>query len=68
MSKAVAALDFATRGRAGWEVAVSPGAAQAKAFGRKGPQEAAQLWREADDAIEVVTRLWDSWEDDADSR
>ncbi|MGV9741272.1 LLM class flavin-dependent oxidoreductase [Nocardia farcinica] len=68
VSKAVAALDFATRGRAGWEVAVSPGAAQAKAFGRKGPQQAAQLWREADDAIEVVTRLWDSWEDDAEIR
>ena len=23
------------------------------------------LWREAADAIEVVVRLWDSWEDDA---
>uniref|UniRef100_UPI0024567790 LLM class flavin-dependent oxidoreductase n=1 Tax=Nocardia farcinica TaxID=37329 RepID=UPI0024567790 len=68
VSKAIQALDFATSGRAGWEVAVSEGAAQAKAFGRKGPQDAASLWAEAEEAIEVVTRLWDSWEDDAEIR
>ncbi|WP_051026821.1 LLM class flavin-dependent oxidoreductase, partial [Nocardia higoensis] len=68
VSKAIQALDFATLGRAGWEVAVSEGAAQAKAFGRKGAQDAVSLWEEAEEAIEVVTRLWDSWEDDAEIR
>ncbi|MBF6173364.1 LLM class flavin-dependent oxidoreductase [Nocardia blacklockiae] len=66
VSKAVASLDFATYGRAGWEVAVSRG--QSKLFGRKAEQDEAALWHEADEAIEVVTRLWDSWEDDAEIR
>ncbi|WP_280268551.1 LLM class flavin-dependent oxidoreductase [Nocardia wallacei] len=66
ISKAVASLDFATYGRAGWEVTVSHG--QSKLFGRKGEQDETSLWHEADEAIEVVTRLWDSWEDDAEIR
>ncbi|WP_227982344.1 LLM class flavin-dependent oxidoreductase [Nocardia spumae] len=68
LSKAIAALDYATFGRAGWEVGVSPGARQARLFGRKPEQDEAGLWREAGEAIEVVTRLWDSWEDDAEIR
>lgn len=68
LAKAIQSLDFATVGRAGWEVTVSEGVEQARAFGRKGEQDAASLWHEADEAIEVVTRLWDSWEDDAEIR
>lgn len=68
LAKAIQSLDFATAGRAGWEVTVSEGVEQARAFGRKGEQDAASLWHEADEAIEVVTRLWDSWEDDAEIR
>lgn len=68
LAKAFQSLDFATLGRAGWEVTVSEGDEQARAFGRKPAQEAAALWHEADEAIEVVTRLWDSWEDDAEIR
>ncbi|MEV5646657.1 LLM class flavin-dependent oxidoreductase [Nocardia sp. NPDC052254] len=68
ISKAIASLDYATFGRAGWEVAVSPGAEQAGLFGRKGEQDDTSLWREANEAIEVVTRLWDSWDDDAEIR
>ncbi|WP_410876471.1 LLM class flavin-dependent oxidoreductase [Nocardia sp. A7] len=66
VSKAVTALDFASLGRAGWEVSVST--ADAKAFGRKAVQTPKSLWHEADEAVEVVTRLWDSWEDDAEIR
>ncbi|WP_459545953.1 LLM class flavin-dependent oxidoreductase [Nocardia sp. X0981] len=68
ISKAIAALDFATFGRAGWEVTVSPGATQARLFGWKDSQTDDSLWHEADEAIEVVSRLWDSWEDDAEIR
>ncbi|WP_405162261.1 LLM class flavin-dependent oxidoreductase [Nocardia sp. NBC_01499] len=68
LAKAIQSLDFASLGRAGWEVTVSEGVEQARAFGRKGEQDAASLWHEADEAIEVVTRLWDSWEDDAEIR
>ena len=68
VSKQIASIDFASKGRAGWEVAVSGGTTQADLFGRKAAQTDDSLWREADDAVEVVTGLWDSWEDDAEIR
>ncbi|OZC86746.1 LLM class flavin-dependent oxidoreductase [Rhodococcus sp. 06-418-1B] len=68
VSKQIASIDYASSGRAGWEVAVSQNADEATLFGRKGPQTVDELWNEADDAAEVVTRLWDSWEDDAEIR
>ena len=65
VSKNVATLDLVSLGRAGWRVAVSTSAEAADRFGRKHPQPLDELYAEADDAIEVVARLWDSWEDDA---
>ncbi|TWF79832.1 alkanesulfonate monooxygenase SsuD/methylene tetrahydromethanopterin reductase-like flavin-dependent oxidoreductase (luciferase family) [Pseudonocardia hierapolitana] len=65
LSKAIATLDLVSSGRAGWEPAVSRTQVEADLFGRKPAAPAAELWREAADAIEVVVRLWDSWEDDA---
>ncbi len=65
VSKNVATLDFVSLGRAAWRVAVSTSDAAADRFGRKHPQPLDELYAEADDAIEVVTRLWDSWEDGA---
>ena len=65
VSKAIATLDMIAGGRAGWEPAVSRTSAEAELFGRKPAAPAEALWREAADAIEVVVRLWDSWEDDA---
>jgi len=65
VSKNVATLDFVSLGRAGWRVAVSTSDEAADRFGRKHPQPIDELYAEADDAIEVVARLWDSWEDDA---
>jgi alkanesulfonate monooxygenase SsuD/methylene tetrahydromethanopterin reductase-like flavin-dependent oxidoreductase (luciferase family) len=68
VSKAIASVDIASLGRAGWQVEVSDAAAEAALVGRKGLQDADSLWREAGEATEVVTRLWDSWEDDAEIR
>jgi alkanesulfonate monooxygenase SsuD/methylene tetrahydromethanopterin reductase-like flavin-dependent oxidoreductase (luciferase family) len=65
VSKAIATLDIVSSGRAGWEPAVSRTQAEADLFGRKPAAPPDVLWREAADAIEVVVRLWDSWEDDA---
>jgi alkanesulfonate monooxygenase SsuD/methylene tetrahydromethanopterin reductase-like flavin-dependent oxidoreductase (luciferase family) len=65
VSKSIATLDLVSSGRAGWEPAVSHTQAEADLFGRKPAASAAELWREAADAIEVVVRLWDSWEDGA---
>ncbi|MFF0815098.1 LLM class flavin-dependent oxidoreductase [Rhodococcus sp. NPDC003318] len=68
VAKAIQSLDHTTRGRAGWQVAVSAGDDQAALFGRKDVQDIASLWAEADEAVEVAVRLWDSWEDDAEIR
>ena len=65
VSKNVASLDLVSGGRAGWRVAVSTTEEATRRFGRKGVQSLDELYAEAGDAIEVVSRLWDSWEDDA---
>jgi alkanesulfonate monooxygenase SsuD/methylene tetrahydromethanopterin reductase-like flavin-dependent oxidoreductase (luciferase family) len=65
ISKAIATLDLVSSGRAGWQPTVSRTPYEAELFGRKPAAPAAELWREAADAVEVVVRLWDSWEDDA---
>lgn len=65
VAKAIATLDLVSAGRAGWEPAVSRTPDEAALFGRKPAAPAAELWREAAEAVEVVVRLWDSWEDDA---
>ena len=64
ISKAIATLDFISHGRAGWQVRVSSSPHEAELFGRR-DTVGADLFDEAGDAVEVVRRLWDSWEDDA---
>lgn len=64
VSKAIATLDFVSHGRAGWQVRVSGAPHEADLFGRRDIR-GADLFDEASDAVEVVRRLWDSWEDDA---
>ena len=68
VSKAIATLDFVSHGRAGWQPRVSATAHEAALFGRRTGFDAPdvdELFDEAADAVEVVRRLWDSWEDDA---
>ena len=82
VSKAIATLDYVSTGRAGFRVQVSSRTFEAALFGRRTvpethpegpPDEAAlrgraELFDEAADFVEVVRRLWDSWEDDAEIR
>ena len=65
ISKAIATLDHISHGRAGWQIRVSPTAHEAALFGRRSAPDGDALFGEAADAVEVVRRLWDSWEDDA---
>jgi alkanesulfonate monooxygenase SsuD/methylene tetrahydromethanopterin reductase-like flavin-dependent oxidoreductase (luciferase family) len=66
VSKAIATLDYVSTGRAGWQARVSPRASDAELFGRREvPERRDDLFDEAADVIEVVRRLWDSWDDDA---
>ncbi|WP_062430803.1 LLM class flavin-dependent oxidoreductase [Herbidospora daliensis] len=64
----IASLDYASKGRAGWRPRVSGRPDEAAHFGRREVPDLDALFREAADAVEVVRRLWDSWEDDAEIR
>ena len=79
VSKAIATLDYVSSGRAGVRVQVSRRPDEAALFGRRTiprpacsttptPAALADLFDEAADYVEVVRRLWDSWEDDAEIR
>ncbi|HEY4460532.1 MAG TPA: LLM class flavin-dependent oxidoreductase [Pseudonocardiaceae bacterium] len=65
ISKAIATLDYVSTGRAGWQVRVSPRTSDAELFGRRQVPSRDDLFDEAADVVEVVRRLWDSWDDDA---
>jgi alkanesulfonate monooxygenase SsuD/methylene tetrahydromethanopterin reductase-like flavin-dependent oxidoreductase (luciferase family) len=77
-SKAIATLDYVSTGRAGVRVRVSHRPDEAALFGRRSvaagllddtdPAALAELFDEAADYVEVLRRLWDSWEDDAEIR
>ncbi len=81
VSKAIATLDYVSSGRAGWRAQLSRPAENAH-FGRRedtplriaernSPEVQAAMadrFDEAADFVEVVRRLWDSWEDDAEIR
>lgn len=67
LSKAIATLDYVSSGRAGVRVKVSADAASAAHFGRR-DVTGVDLLAEAADYVEVLRRLWDSWEDDAEIR
>ncbi|GAA0528900.1 FMNH2-utilizing oxygenase [Saccharopolyspora subtropica] len=69
ISKAVASLDYVSSGRAGWQPQVASRHDVAAHFGRRDvPADPTELFAEAADYVEVVRRLWDSWEDDAEIR
>ncbi|MFF8404410.1 LLM class flavin-dependent oxidoreductase [Streptomyces sp. NPDC015684] len=82
ISKAIATLDYVSSGRAGLRVQISPRPHEAAHFGRRtfpplslegiqspaGQELLNDHFDEAADYVEVVRRLWDSWEDDAEIR
>jgi alkanesulfonate monooxygenase SsuD/methylene tetrahydromethanopterin reductase-like flavin-dependent oxidoreductase (luciferase family) len=82
LSKAIATLDYVSGGRAGVRVQVAGRAGTAAHFGRREipplsierfaepdvQQLVAEHFDEAADYVEVMRRLWDSWEDDAEIR
>ncbi|MER5398087.1 LLM class flavin-dependent oxidoreductase [Streptomyces sp. NPDC002599] len=82
ISKAIATLDYVSTGRAGVRVQVTARQNEAAHFGRRtlppfrvedyltpaGQELVTDLFEEAADYVEVVRRLWDSWEDDAEIR
>lgn len=71
VGKEIQTIDHVSLGRAAVQVDVAAPAgdsgagAEALRYDERVPRDVAALWREADDVLEVLGRLWDSWEDDA---
>jgi alkanesulfonate monooxygenase SsuD/methylene tetrahydromethanopterin reductase-like flavin-dependent oxidoreductase (luciferase family) len=82
VSKSIATLDYVSTGRAGVRVQISARHDVAAHFGRRAlprlsagaindpavQQQVNEYFTEAADYVEVLRRLWDSWEDDAEIR
>ncbi|MFF4503094.1 LLM class flavin-dependent oxidoreductase [Streptomyces sp. NPDC001401] len=82
ISKAIATLDYVSTGRAGLRIQITARPHEADHFGRRtfppinleelrspaGQERLTDLFDEAAGYVEVVRRLWDSWEDDAEIR
>ncbi|MDN6860859.1 LLM class flavin-dependent oxidoreductase [Pseudomonas sp. CAN2814] len=68
VARKFASLDHISAGRAGWNLVTSDAAAEALNFNRQEHFGHAERYARAREFHEVVTGLWDSWEDDAFTR
>lgn len=65
LARKFASLDYLSGGRAGWNVVTSSAEAAAKNFSREEHLEHSLRYERAREFLEVTSKLWDSWEDDA---
>jgi alkanesulfonate monooxygenase SsuD/methylene tetrahydromethanopterin reductase-like flavin-dependent oxidoreductase (luciferase family) len=65
VARKFASLDHLSGGRAGWNLVTSDNAAEALNFGRDEHIGHPERYSRAREFHQVVTGLWDSWEDDA---
>lgn len=65
LARQFASLDHISRGRAGWNIVTTWVADVAANFGLPQPLPHAERYARATEYLDVVTKLWDSWEDDA---
>ncbi|WP_458371500.1 LLM class flavin-dependent oxidoreductase [Pseudomonas lactis] len=65
VARKFASLDHLSGGRAGWNLVTSDNAAEALNFGRDERLGHAERYSRAREFHQVVTGLWDSWDDDA---
>ena len=68
VARKFASLDHLSGGRAGWNLVTSDNAAEALNFGRTEHIGHTERYSRAREFHQVVTGLWDSWEDDAFTR
>lgn len=65
LARQFASLDHLSNGRAGWNVVTSSIPAAALNFSKQEHMEHGLRYERAEEFVEVVKKLWDSWEDDA---
>ena len=65
VARLFATLDLMTRGRVAWNIVTSLNDSEAENFGRTEHMEHDLRYDRADEFMEAVLGLWDSWEEDA---
>ena len=65
LARRFASVDWASGGRAGWNVVTTAGPDAARNFGVDDQPAHAVRYERAAEFIEVARKLWDSWQDDA---
>jgi FMN-dependent oxidoreductase (nitrilotriacetate monooxygenase family) len=65
LARKFASLDHLSRGRAGWNIVTTGSSEAAGNFGLGAHPEHSQRYERAREFYDVVTGLWDSWDDDA---
>jgi FMN-dependent oxidoreductase (nitrilotriacetate monooxygenase family) len=65
LARRFATLDHLSGGRAGWNIVTTITPLAAANFGEKAHPDHADRYERAHEFVDVVTRSWDSWDDDA---
>lgn len=65
IARKYASIDHISKGRAGWNVVTSWSQQEAWNFSRDEHLGYEERYERADEFVDVVKKLWDSWEDDA---
>ncbi|MGC5224887.1 LLM class flavin-dependent oxidoreductase [Micromonospora sp. DT81.3] len=65
LARRLSSVDWVSDGRAGWNIVTTAGEAAARNFGLDDQPLHSDRYARASEFLEVATKLWDSWEDDA---
>ncbi|MEV0707233.1 LLM class flavin-dependent oxidoreductase [Nocardia aurea] len=65
LARRFASVDWVSKGRAGWNIVTTAGADAARNFGLDDTPDHRLRYEKAAEFVEVSTKLWDSWSDDA---
>lgn len=65
LARKFASLDWISNGRAGWNLVTSSAPAEALNFNQDALPDHGERYQRAEEFLDVVKGLWDSWEDDA---
>jgi FMN-dependent oxidoreductase (nitrilotriacetate monooxygenase family) len=65
LARRLSSVDWISNGRAGWNIVTTAGEAAARNFGLEDQPLHRDRYARASEFLEVATKLWDSWDDDA---
>jgi FMN-dependent oxidoreductase (nitrilotriacetate monooxygenase family) len=65
LARLFASLDHLSRGRAGWNIVTTSAGQAARNFGLSEHPNHADRYERSREFVELITKLWDSWEDGA---